>query len=232
MKNAFNKFARILVFDVVLALPAMSIILALLPCLLFRIIKFRYIYSTLTKAAESMFGSVVVILTYIMYYPQVLELVLSGDHHKLSRSGKNVVISNHQTFADWWYLWLLAWSKGMHIVMIFLYVLNLQQTGCQGDVKFILVYWVKYIPIMGWGVWLFEFVFMKQKFHLDQANIEKYLNRIRTTGLSYWLCIFPEGMVNRIRNIETSRKFAEKICYKNHPKHVLLPKSTGILKSF
>jgi hypothetical protein len=47
--------------------------------------------------------------------------------------GNAILIANHQTFADWWYLWCWAYTKNQH-----------------GSLRIILKSSLKHIPIWGW----------------------------------------------------------------------------------
>ena len=69
-----------------------------------------------------------------------LPLLLVGSPTRLVVSGVDdailgnaIVIANHQTFADWWYMWCWAYTKNQH-----------------GSFKIILKNSLKNIPIWGW----------------------------------------------------------------------------------
>ncbi|KAJ3413269.1 hypothetical protein HDV05_008255 [Chytridiales sp. JEL 0842] len=152
-----------------------------------------------------------------------------------------IVMSNHQTLVDWWYIWLLSWSRGAH-----------------GDIKIILKESLKWIPILGWGMQFFEFIFLARKWVSDKPRVRRLLERLRVNGAPYWLLIFPEGTVicDNTREINTNHLLSkaglrtntesssitlaretipsatvEKTIPSNLriPEHVLSPRSKGLL---
>jgi len=59
------------------------------------------------------------------------KLVVSGYDEPID--GNVVLIANHQTFADWWYLWIWAYNQRK-----------------EGALRIILKYSLKHIPVYGW----------------------------------------------------------------------------------
>ncbi|KAJ3089131.1 hypothetical protein HK102_007142 [Quaeritorhiza haematococci] len=205
--SPFIYYLRMVAFMGTLALTSLGIVLLQLPALPLRYTNHAW-YRQYIRLTEQVWGSVMCIMTYL-FTP--VELVLTGDHQWLAGRQRFVLISNHQTYLDWWYLWSLARLKGAH-----------------GDVKILLMDYLKYLPIFGWGMWGFEFIFMKRKWALDMLNMRKHLQRAKWDLQPLWLIIFPEGTLNTPNNKETSRAYAKKMDLTEDPTHVLLPKSTGL----
>ena len=59
------------------------------------------------------------------------KLVVSGADEAIV--GNAILIANHQTFADWWYMWCWAYTKNQH-----------------DSFKIILKHSLKNIPVWGW----------------------------------------------------------------------------------
>lgn len=172
----------------------------MVPTLLIPRCKFR---NNWIRHSESTFASLLVVLTWI--FCGRVELELTGDELK----GSFILIANHQHWLDWWYIWMYAWIENI-----------------SGQVFFLLVYWIQYIPIIGWGVWFFEFVFMRQKWIYDADNLRSKLTLLQPP---FALVIFPEGMVNTPVNRATSQRYHSKECIKTpHSIHTLVPKTRGI----
>ncbi|KAJ3315741.1 hypothetical protein HDU76_002127 [Blyttiomyces sp. JEL0837] len=162
------------------------------------------------RITEQMFGSMVILMVYI-FCPGTA-LVLTGDFDKFKGSkSKSLVFANHQIYPDWLYLWSLAWSTGNH-----------------GDVKIVLMEWLSRLPIFGQGMWFFEFIFMKQKWAVDKDNMTRLMKLSKNPNIPMWFLIFPEGTLNTPGNVTKSKAYAKKMGIKNHPNHVILPKSTGL----
>ncbi|KAI9207000.1 acyltransferase-domain-containing protein [Polychytrium aggregatum] len=165
-------------------------------------------YREFIQILEKGFGSHVVILTYLL---SPADLLLTGDLDALTPRTRSIIMANHQIYPDWLYLWSLAWWAGIH-----------------GTIKIILMEPLKYIPIVGMGMQLFEFIFMKRKWALDRDNMSKILRTAKADNLPLSLLIFPEGTLNTPNNKATSEAYAKKMDLSEKPEFVLLPKSTGL----
>ena len=203
--NKLKTYVNGVILATFILLTGLSIVLGLLCVYPIRFIDYG-IYRQFVRLGQQTVGSALVILVYLLAPTQ---LVLTGDHAALGRE-KIVLMANHQIYPDWIYLWCLAWYTKNH-----------------GDLKIILMHYLRHVPIIGWLCLFFEFIFMKQKWALDCDNMTKHLQRAKQEK-SLWLVIFPEGTLNTPGNIAKSRDYAEKNGIKEHPKHVILPKSRGL----
>lgn len=121
-----------------------------------------------------------------------------------------IVIANHQVDADWWYIWQAARAvKGA------------------GNIKIVLKEQLKYVPIIGWGMRLFEFLFLRRTLEHDSEHIRAYVNSLIEDDFPFWLVIFPEGTTIHQEYVTKSKAYAEKF---NRPKfdRVLLPRTSGL----
>jgi 1-acyl-sn-glycerol-3-phosphate acyltransferase len=131
-----------------------------------------------------------------------------------------VMISNHQVYTDWIYLWWVAYTNTMH-----------------GRIFIILKESLKYIPIVGTGMMFYGFIFMARKWQSDKPRLQHRLEKLKThlTGSNsarpqfdpMWLLIFPEGTNLSTNTKGRSDAFGKKM---NLPsfKHQILPRSTGL----
>jgi lysocardiolipin and lysophospholipid acyltransferase len=107
--------------------------------------------------------------------------------------------------------------------------------GMHGHIYIILKESLKYIPVAGWGMMFFSFVFMSRKMSTDQPRLSYRLQKFRKQktapdGRSYfdpmWLLLFPEGTNLSGNGRRKSAAWAKKNALKD-PEHVMLPRSTG-----
>ncbi|KAI8917157.1 acyltransferase-domain-containing protein [Powellomyces hirtus] len=198
---------RTFVFVLIMDCTAASINLLQYPGLLLSLAS-RHAYRKYIQFTQALFGSLIVLLTYL-FTP--VEIVVTGDHQALTRDAMAVIMANHQIYSDWWWLWILAWHKGAH-----------------GSMKIILKQSLKYLPVFGWGMQFFEFIFLARKWAVDRAMMSKILHRALNDELPLWLVIFPEGTVITDDTKAKTRAYAKKMDIPDDPTFVLIPKSTGL----
>ncbi|KAJ9614264.1 hypothetical protein H2200_002400 [Cladophialophora chaetospira] len=121
-----------------------------------------------------------------------------------------VLIANHQIYTDWLYLWWIAYCNGMH-----------------GRLYIILKESLRKIPILGWGMQLSQFIFLKRNWEEDKPNMAKSLQKLNKPTDPMWLLLFPEGTNLAPSTRERSAKWAKKNNISDC-KHTLLPRSTGL----
>lgn len=121
-----------------------------------------------------------------------------------------VLIANHQIYTDWLYLWWIAYCNGMH-----------------GRLYIILKESLKKIPVLGWGMQLNQFIFLKRNWEQDRPNMASALQKLNKVTDPMWLLLFPEGTNLAPSTRAKSAAWAKK---NNTPdtRHVLLPRSTGL----
>ncbi|ORZ25901.1 acyltransferase-domain-containing protein [Absidia repens] len=137
-------------------------------------------------------------------------------NHQYSPTGdlnfpdRTIVISNHQIYADWIYVWFIAYLAKAH-----------------GSLKIMLKNELKYTPFFGLGMQLFDFIFMKRRLADDKDTIIQNLERSKTGGKPMWLVLFPEGTVISKEMRTRSQAYAVKNGM-NDNLYTLLPRSTGL----
>ncbi|KAF9332244.1 hypothetical protein BG006_004898 [Podila minutissima] len=117
-----------------------------------------------------------------------------------------VLISNHQIYSDWMYLWCLSYFADKHRALKII---------LRGDLT--------WIP----GMRFFDFILLKRNdWAHDKQAIEENLDRVNAKD-PLWLVVFPEGTVVSKGTRKRSSAFAEKAGLTDH-RHVLLPRTSGL----
>ena len=188
---------------------------------------YYYAYMALTKQS---FGLLIITLTQ-WFSPTTIRV--SGDKSvrgQLMRTKDGrlhtgfperlVMISNHQLYTDWLYLWWIAYTSKMH-----------------GHIYIILKEAMKYIPILGPGMMFYGFIFMARNWARDKPRLKHRLEKLKsrhggpmsgTQSLDpMWLMIYPEGTNLSANTRKGSKKWADKQGI-NDLQHQLLPRSTGL----
>ncbi|KAG5419731.1 hypothetical protein I9W82_001611 [Candida metapsilosis] len=164
----------------------------------------------------------------------------SQNHLHTLLQPNSVIISNHQIYTDWLFLWFLTYtsnlSNAVHIILKDL----------------------SKLPVLGYGMKNFNFLFLSRKWEHDKVVLTNQLLEIDANARGhgpangyrllsstdkevkkwpqgvddskiwpYELILFPEGTVPSDR---TTKKSAEYIASKGLPplKHVLLPRIRGL----
>ena len=131
-----------------------------------------------------------------------------------------VMITNHQLYSDWLYLWWIAYTNKMH-----------------GHVYFVLKQSLKKLPVAGPAMMMYDFIFLARNWAHDKMAIKKGMDRLKLRNGEppkredqpdpMWLMVYPEG-TNLSAN--TRRKSAAWSAKSGIPdfEHLLLPRSTGL----
>jgi 1-acyl-sn-glycerol-3-phosphate acyltransferase len=86
---------------------------------------------------------------------------------------------------------------------------------------------LKRIPVVGWGMQLSQFIFLKRNWEKDKPNLSKHLQKLNKQDMPMWLMLFPEGTNLAPSTRKSSKKWADKTGVKDM-EHLLLPRSTGL----
>ncbi|TDH70632.1 hypothetical protein CCR75_005549 [Bremia lactucae] len=131
-------------------------------------------------------------------FPQT-KLAVSGELPS-NPSKPVILIANHQVDADWWYIWQAA-----------------RHQKAAGNIKIVLKDPLKYVPIIGWGMRLFDFLFLRRRIDEDAEHIKQYMQTLVSDAFPFWLAEY----------VAKSHAFAAQ---ENRPKleRVLLPRTTGM----
>jgi 1-acyl-sn-glycerol-3-phosphate acyltransferase len=93
---------------------------------------------------------------------------------------------------------------------------------------------LKYVPVMGWGMQFFSFIFLSRNWTKDKDRFAHRLDKLKRKQEGHgdvynpmWILIFPEGTNLSKNGRAKSASWAKK---QNIPdlQHALLPRSTGL----
>lgn len=127
-----------------------------------------------------------------------------------NKPSRELIISNHQIYADWIYLWSF-----------------LNHFGRGNAIKIVMKRVFQFVPIFGWGMKALDFIFIHRNWALDRLKFYRRIRRIADYGLPYNLLIFPEGTTMNPEAFVKSGRFAEDNGL-TALKHCLLPRVTGL----
>lgn len=121
-----------------------------------------------------------------------------------------VMIANHQIYTDWLYLWWMGYNAGMH-----------------GRVFIVLKESLKRLPVIGWGMQVCQFVFLRRDWEQDKPQLAAHMQKLNKANVPMWLMLFPEGTNLAPSTREASYRWAAKNGI-NDMQHTLLPRYTGL----
>ncbi|MCJ1381369.1 hypothetical protein MMC17_004479 [Xylographa soralifera] len=96
-----------------------------------------------------------------------------------------------------------------------------------GRIYIILKESLKSIPVIGWGIQLSQFIFMKRNWEKDKPHLAAHLQKLNNPADPMWLLIFPEGTNLAPDTRQRSALWAETQGITDMH-HLLLPRSTGL----
>lgn len=145
------------------------------------------------------------------YFPQ--KVFVRYDPRILSKS-RNIVVSNHLTEYDWFFV-----SSVLHHFARF------------EDICIILKMTLRDIPLLGYGMQFFQFIFLNRKINRDIELIKSGISRLMKKG-KYDLLIFPEGTYIDHESHPKSQAWSSeaKIAVggrRFNPDEVIIPRTTG-----
>ncbi|KAG7393150.1 Lysocardiolipin acyltransferase 1 [Phytophthora pseudosyringae] len=118
-------------------------------------------------------------------------------------------LSNHRTRIDWMLLWSVAWrTRTLH------------------QLRIVLKAPLRKIPIFGWAMQHFIFIFLQRRWDDDQVNLRKLLPFLTSKEPKASYLIFPEGTDLSESNLEKSAAFAKKNGLPPR-QYSLYPRTTG-----
>ncbi|KIK04274.1 hypothetical protein K443DRAFT_93492 [Laccaria amethystina LaAM-08-1] len=140
-----------------------------------------------------------------------------GDIVALNFPSKFVLIANHQIYADWWYAWCLTYFLSPRKIHQHVYI-TLKKS-------------LRWVPVVGWGMQFFKFIFLARSWASDRLQLASDLASLAKAAEKEDrpLCfmLYPEGTLVSNDTRPRSKKFAEKMGIVDL-KNILLPRSTGL----
>lgn len=133
---------------------------------------------------------------------------------KTEFNDRTILVANHQLYSDWVYMWWIAFTNQLH-----------------GAIYIVLKASLKRLPIFGWGMQNYRFIFLSRKWQNDEQVLKDGLEPIATDkNWPAWLLLFPEGTTMSKDGYSKTVAYAKKSDVEV-PKHVLLPRSKGLRHS-
>lgn len=192
-------------------------------------------YRAWVAVTKQYFGILITTMTRL-WSPTVVRI--SGDNSvagqlKQGRDGqvrlhfpeRVICIANHQLYTDWLYLWWAAYTNDptMH-----------------GHIYIILKESLKWVPLIGPAMILYDFIYMARKWSKDEARMRYHLHQLNerhsgplavsSTGGKQldpmWLLLFPEGTNLSKDTRRESAEFSEKRKFPDF-RHVIIPRTKG-----
>ncbi|KAG8219973.1 acyltransferase-domain-containing protein [Butyriboletus roseoflavus] len=144
----------------------------------------------------------------------VVERDVSGRVTAVHLPSKCVIISNHQVYSDWWYVWCLTYFAHTH-----------------KDVFIVLKKSLKWVPVIGPGMQMYRFIFLARSWASDKVQLTRQLSNLgkkaQEKNKPFTFILFPEGTLVSKYTRPLSGKYAEKMGIPDLC-NVLLPRSTGL----
>ncbi|KAJ7900061.1 hypothetical protein B0H14DRAFT_2556302 [Mycena olivaceomarginata] len=125
----------------------------------------------------------------------------NGQVEWLDLPTKFILIANHQVYPDWWYGWCLTYFIGPQGVHDSIYI-TLKKS-------------LQWIPILGWGMRFFNFIFLARSWVSDRVQLSSHLSALGKAAEEHddplVFLLYPEGTVVSKDTRPISKKFADKM---------------------
>ena len=95
-----------------------------------------------------------------------------------------------------------------------------------GHIYIVLKESLRNIPILGWGMEFFQFIFLKRNWEEDKPRLSSHLQKLKKPE-PMWFIMFPEGTNLAPCTRKASKAWAERNGIRDL-RHQLLPRSTGL----
>lgn len=148
------------------------------------------IYPPLVRAVNGYCVSVIVEgFVYLLEHIDRPQVIITGD--PLVRNQSALVIANHQSYTDSLIISGIALRYGM-----------------LSHIKFFAKDSLKWIPILGWGIWLMGNILVKRNWHDDEKKITEMFDEWKRSRHPIWLVSYPEGSRRTPEKVKSSQTFA------------------------
>ncbi|ODN98540.1 acyltransferase [Cryptococcus wingfieldii CBS 7118] len=190
-------------------------------------------YGRLLIAITVLFGPTS--FTFTSDVPPLLDDLVQNDSQgrlqKINLPDRLVIMANHQSYLDWIYLWIICAYAGHSRGLVIMLKASL-----------------KNVPLLGWGMQLFKFIFLQRSWAADRSNLTLALRQLGKEAQStddasesasllrsesgkrspLWLMMFPEGTIINDDERPKSKKHAEREGIDDF-ETLLHPRTTGLL---
>ncbi|TPX36572.1 1-acylglycerol-3-phosphate O-acyltransferase [Synchytrium microbalum] len=214
LTQALKAQKKISVFGIILlgtgiAINVLQVTLALL------LIGNRHLFRLANVHFEATFISCLVLVTWIL---DPSKLIVQGDTNGLFERYNFKGSARKQTDGNG-----VGSANSDESVALHMLINSL----APGDIKIVLKEDLQRLPIFGWGMRFFEFLFMKRKMAEDKKGMDLVLTRAMNDKVPCHLLLFPEGTVLTNDTRQKSDAFAKKADLSYAYKYVLVPRVSG-----
>lgn len=136
-------------------------------------------------------------------------LIITGDPVPATENA--ILIPNHQGNMDTFYLFYLS-----------------STVGRMKDTKWFSKEILRYLPGIGWGLWMMGCIFVKRNWADDQKVMDQAFRRYTSERIPIWLVTFLEGTRKTPAKLRASQEYASKIGAVPL-NHVLMPRTKGFV---
>lgn len=154
-------------------------------------------------------GSWVALWTVAGRWLHGVRILESGDTVPANENA--LVVVNHQQMPDTMFLNMFGWTRKR-----------------QGDLKWFVKDIIKYMPGVGWGMWLNNCPFVKRNWTADAGSIEGTFARILRDRTPLWLVSFVEGTRITPAKLEAAQQYARSRGLEPL-EHLLMPRTKGFV---
>ncbi|KAM6498286.1 Acyltransferase domain containing protein [Amanita muscaria] len=155
------------------------------------------------------------------FTPEEIKRIVQNDKNSdavwLNLPSKFILTANHQVYADWWYMWCLTYY--------------FRPQGVHRHVYITLKKSLKWLPMIGWGMQLFGFIFLARSWASDKLTLAARLAErgqvAEREDSPLCFIIYPEGTLVSKLTRPISKKFADKMGIPDMT-NTLLPRSLGL----
>ncbi|CAM6023835.1 unnamed protein product [Sphagnum balticum] len=142
-----------------------------------------------------------------------VRLYTDAETWKLMGNEHALLICNHSSDIDWLVGWLLA-----------------QRVGCLGSTRAVMKMSTKFLPVVGWSMWLSEYVFLARNWAIDETTLKRGFERLKSFPRPMWVALFVEGTRFTKAKLAAAQEYAVSVGMQI-PKHVLIPRTKGFVSA-
>ncbi|XP_062084039.1 1-acyl-sn-glycerol-3-phosphate acyltransferase 3-like isoform X2 [Humulus lupulus] len=142
-----------------------------------------------------------------------VELYTDSETFQFMGKENALVISNHKGDIDWLVGWVLA-----------------QRSGCLGSSVAIMRKEAKFLPIIGWSMWLSDYIFLETKWDKDEVKLKSGFQQLEDFPMPFWLALFVEGTRFTQPKLAVAQHYAASRGLPI-PKNVLIPRTKGFVSA-
>ncbi|EFJ29363.1 hypothetical protein SELMODRAFT_146320 [Selaginella moellendorffii] len=167
---------------------------------------FRAVNMSLFELASSQ-------LVWMVEWWAGVEVRIYADEETRKHFGKEhaLIISNHRSDIDWLVGWIFA-----------------SRVGCLDGTRAIMKKSSKFLPVIGWGMWFTEYIFLERKWEKDENTLKIGFQRWKNFPRVLWVALFVEGTRFTEAKLKAAQEYAASAGLPV-PRNVLVPRTKGFV---